>query len=76
MEVESVNAFVNGSLRSSFDLVMAFHSYGQILIYPWAYTDQEDPDNIEDLVTVNNIVLNSKFMEADKKLEVLKVYNE
>ena len=44
--------FILGTeMVTGFDMLMTFHSFGKILLYPWAYTDQEDPEDIEDLVT-------------------------
>jgi hypothetical protein len=42
-EVVNLNAFIaaNTDLRAHVDI----HSYGQLLLYPWAYTNELPPDN-------------------------------
>ena len=39
---------------SEFILALTIHSYGQFFVYPWGYTTDEDPDNIEQLVRRND----------------------
>ena len=37
-------------IGSEFILALTIHSYGQFFVYPWGYTTDEDPANIDQLV--------------------------
>ena len=51
LEVTAVTDFITDTgMVTGFDMLVTLHSFGKILLYPWAYTDAEDPEDIDDLV--------------------------
>ena len=49
-ETAAIDAFVR-PISDEFVLALTIHSYGQFFVYPWGFTTDEDPDNINDLVS-------------------------
>ena len=54
------------SVGSEFILALTIHSYGQFFVYPWGYTTDEDPANIDQLVRPNHAgtIVNNDVMRC------------
>ncbi|XP_055681899.1 uncharacterized protein LOC129789271 [Lutzomyia longipalpis] len=61
-EVRSVGNFVFEN-REKIQVFLSFHSYGQVLLYPWSYIAQDTPD------TANHIVIGNAMADAIRTLE-------
>ncbi|GAB0100159.1 hypothetical protein DMENIID0001_161540 [Sergentomyia squamirostris] len=61
-EVRSVGNFVYDN-RNTIQVFLSFHSYGQVLLYPWSYIAQDTVD------TPNHILIGQAAAEAIKSVE-------
>ncbi|XP_059619301.1 zinc carboxypeptidase-like [Phlebotomus argentipes] len=61
-EVRSVGNFVNDN-REKIQVFLSFHSYGQVLLYPWSYVAEDTPD------TTNHVTIGNAMADAIRTLE-------
>ncbi|XP_001356459.3 zinc carboxypeptidase [Drosophila pseudoobscura] len=50
-EIQAMSDFV-GSIKEKLNVMLAFHSYSQLLLSPYGHTKEEYPENFDDLMEV------------------------
>ncbi|KAH8293120.1 hypothetical protein KR044_005421 [Drosophila immigrans] len=68
-EIKAMSEFIL-SLKDKVNVLLAFHSYSQLLLSPYSHSDEEFPENYDDLLQVGKV-----FADAVKTLPYGTVYD-